>query len=462
MIDALETGFAHGGGQAHIWVIDEAIQRLEFNEKLQCNLCGETYGKVSANYFSFNSPSVLVRNVADSEIPLHPDMDLVIPNKNLSIKDGAIAVWETKIAEWERKRLFQYCRAQSIPLIAPITISPRTFKVPSRTEMGTGSAYVDGSDGSRARPTRCVRVFLARHRTPIQCSTCNGARLKPVSLQYELGDYNMHELSLMSLDRLGKFFAELELPADQEANGAVLKEITDRLQYLNDVGVGLLDPRPPLKTLSGGEVQRVNLTTAIGSGLVNTLYVLDEPSVGLHPRDNERLLDILERLRSNRNTVVVIEHDEAIVGRADHVVDMGPGPGESGGQVVYQGPPSGLRHMDTPSMTAKMLTHEASLRSIPKRRKPTDFISVEGARENNLKGVDAAFGKHVLNVVTGVSGSGKSTLVVDTLVRGIQRSRAVSRAGSHEAIVGSEGVDNVILIDQSPVGKHRDPALPPT
>ena len=172
-----------------------------------------------------------------------------------------------------------------------------------------------------------------------------------------MGEYRINELWSMSLTELEGFFQTLSLPAEhEEANKIVLKEIRDRLRYLVDVGVGYLTLNRPSKTLSGGEVQRVNLTTAIGSGLVNTLYVLDEPSVGLHPRDNERLMDNLERLRANRNTVVVIEHDEAIVGRADHIIDVGPGPGEQGGQVVYQGAPAGLATMKTPSTTARMLS----------------------------------------------------------------------------------------------------------
>ena len=243
-------------------------------------------------------------------------MDLVIPNRNLSIKEGVISVWESDIAEWERKRLYSYCRAQSIPMDRAYGDLPESVR--TAIEDGDGEEWFGVRGWFKWLESKTykmhVRVFLARHRAPVPCSSCNGARLKPVSLQYELGEYRINELWSMSLTELEGFFQTLSLPAEhEEANKIVLKEIRDRLRYLVDVGVGYLTLNRLSKTLSGGEVQRVNLTTAIGSGLVNTLYVLDEPSVGLHPRDNERLMDILERLRANRNTVVVIEHDEAIV-----------------------------------------------------------------------------------------------------------------------------------------------------
>ena len=457
LVEALETAFGHGGGTGNVWILEDDPLRLDFSEFYRCNTCDESYGKAVANHFSFNSPLGACETCRGFGNNLALDLDLIIPDKTLSIKAGAIVPWERDIAEWERKKLLKYCRTQSIPTDRPYGDLPQSVR--TAIEDGDGDwfgirGWFRWLEGKTYKMH--VRVFLSRYRTALRCTDCDGARLNPVSLQYELGGWNMATLSSKSIDELQSFFGKLKLSAEEEeANAIVLGEIKNRLRYLHEVGVGYLTLDRPSKTLSGGEVQRVNLTTAIGSALVNTLYVLDEPSVGLHPRDNERLLAILERLRANRNTVVVIEHDETIVRRADHVIDMGPGPGEKGGEVVYQGPPSGLLGARKESMTAKMLVDESYLLPIPSRRSPKGFVVIEGAKENNLKEVSASFGVGVLNVVTGVSGSGKSTLVVDTLVRGIQRERgqAVARAGEYQRIVGAEHFNKVILIDQSPVGK---------
>ncbi len=287
------------------------------------------------------------------------------------------------------------------------------------------------------------------------CATCKGARLRPESLAVTVGGLNIWEYTRFSARRALEWIGELELTETERAIARlVVREIAERLRFLDSVGIGYLSLERTATTLSGGEAQRIRLATQIGSSLVGVLYILDEPSIGLHQRDNEKLIETLERLRDLGNTVIVVEHDEGTIRAADHVVDLGPGAGEHGGEIVAEGTPKEIQRQPG-SLTGQFLSGERSIPLPEDRRSPRGEIVVRGARQHNLKGVDAEFPLGVFTAITGVSGSGKSTLVNEILYRALANRlhRARMRPGSHDRIEGVEQVDKIINIDQSPIGR---------
>ncbi|MGE5856457.1 MAG: excinuclease ABC subunit UvrA, partial [Syntrophaceae bacterium] len=381
-------------------------------------------------------------------------MDLVVPDPGKSIRDGAVKPW-TGIAKAEFEDLLDFCRRRRIPVTAPWRELPEEQK----------RLIVEGDDsfyGIRGffqwletkRYKLHVRVFLARYRGYHSCPACRGTRFQEDVLLWKIGGKNVAELYGMTVEAASQFVDGLSSGALDEASALLVSEVGKRLHYLIDVGLGYLTLERQSRTLSGGEVERVSLTKALGSSLVNTLFVLDEPTVGLHPRDSGRLLRILQALRDQGNTVVVVEHDPEIMAGADHIVDRGPGAGEKGGELLYSGSLKGL--MDAKdSPTGSYLSGAFRIPVPAQRRKPRAYVTVRGAAENNLKGIDAAIPLGVFTAITGVSGSGKSTLGVDILYRALRRQLGgvEERPGRHESIEGGGQVKDVILVDQPPIGK---------
>src|SRR5262249_40187935 len=299
-----------------------------------------------------------------------------------------------------------------------------------------------------------VRVLLSRYRAYTPCSACGGARLKPEALLWRIEGKNVHDMMLLPVERLRDFFDRLKLPAPlDEATDLLLTEIRARLRYVCEVGLGSLAPDRQSRTLSGGEVQRINLTTALGTSLVNALFVLDEPSIGLHPRDMGRVIGVMQRLRDAGNSLVVVEHDPQIMHEADRIMDMGPGPGERGGEIVFFGSPDELKASST--LTAEYLSgrKRAGAKPPPAAGRALQ-LEVLGAAEHNLKDIDVAIPLGRLACITGVSGSGKSTLVQDVLYPALRKAKGkpTEAPGKLRAVKGAEHIDDAIMVDQTPIG----------
>ncbi|MCA9669282.1 MAG: excinuclease ABC subunit UvrA [Myxococcales bacterium] len=483
---SVEQAMMRAGGQALVYLDGQREPRV-FSRGRHCPRCDTRYPAPLESHFSFNSPLGACETCNGFGAVIDLDLDLVIPDRSLSLDEGAVRCWNTERTEYERGELCGCAEYYGIATDKPwgkladderelLIEGDKRRAAPARLAKRVDEPY--GFFGIRGwfrwleRKTykMHVRVLLSRYRAYVPCEACGGARLNAHALKYTLGGLSLDALYAMSIGEARAFFDTLEL--DTESAGAckpVLTEVRERLRYLCDVGVDYLTLDRKSRTLSGGEVQRVNLTTAIGSALVNTLYVLDEPSIGLHARDNARLMAILERLRDNRNTIVVVEHDDAIIRRTDHVVDLGPGPGDRGGEVVYAGPTRGLARAKDRSLTARYLSRAALAptqaqwfvdddAATPKPRRPvngkTRRLSLSGARAHNLRGVDIEIPLERLTIISGVSGSGKSTLACDVLFRGLARLRGVptERPGEHDRIEGARYLSDVVLVDQSPVG----------
>jgi excinuclease ABC subunit A len=384
-------------------------------------------------------------------------MELVVPDSTKSINQGAIEPWSKPHYRSQLAELKRAARKNGIRLDVPwsdLTDEERKFVV-------DGQGEYEGIRGffrwlERKKYKVHVRVFLSRYRGYLACPDCGGARLRREARNVRVGGRTVDEVSALTVVNAQKFFAELQL-SEKEATVAdkVLREIRRRLSFLSDVGLDYLTLDRLSSTLSGGESQRINLATSLGSALVGTLYVLDEPSIGLHARDNQRLIDILQQLRDQGNTVLVVEHDEDMIRVADHIVDIGLGAGEQGGRVVYSGDMAGLLQ-ETRSLTAKYLRNELAIPvPSPRRRGTGQKIKLKGAAEHNLKGIDIDIPLNTITCVTGVSGSGKSTLVHDVLYAAIKRAKGDwdRRVGAYRDLAGLEYITDVTLVDQTPIGR---------
>src|SRR5216110_1980893 len=417
LVESLEQALRHGRGRAAVRLPDAGDRVERFSSALECAACGFAVRDPVPNLFSFNSPLGACETCRGFGRVIDVDLDLVIPDPRRSLAEGAIKPWSTKATGWERSELLKFCRRRGIPTGVPwAELSPAQHALVLE---GDGRGHYPGVRGwfrwLEGRTYRMhVRVFLSRFRSYTPCAACGGARVKPEALDFRVGGLTIAEVNRLPIGEAERFFARLGLPAGQteEVAGLILGEIRSRLRYLVEVGLEYLTLDRQSRTLSGGELERVDLTTAIGSSLVNTLYVLDEPSIGLHPRDSRRLVEILHRLRSNQNTIVVVEHDPEIIKETDYIIDLGPKAGEQGGQVMFAGSYDALLKNER-SLTAAYLSQRKTIPFPARNRKPLlqRSIKIKGARANNLKNIDVEIPLGMFVCITGVSGSGKSSLV---------------------------------------------------
>ncbi len=458
LTDSIETSYREGGGAAFAIVLEEAgANRLEFSERFECRTCGITYETPQPRLFSFNNPFGACPTCHGFGNIIELDMNLVVPDASKSINQGAIEPWSKPHYRAQLAELKRAARKTGIRLDAPwseLTDDERTLVV-------EGDGGYDGIRGffrwlERKKYKVHVRVFLSRYRGYLACPDCGGARLRREARDVRVGGRTIDAVSALTVREAQQFFAELELTEKESAVAdKVLREIRRRLSFLADVGLDYLTLDRLSSTLSGGESQRINLATSLGSALVGTLYVLDEPSIGLHSRDNRRLIDILQQLRDQGNTVLVVEHDEDMIRVADHVVDIGLGAGEQGGKVVYSGDYRGLLQ-ESRSLTAKYLRNELAIPiPHPRRKGLAQKIRLKGATEHNLKDIDIEVPLNALTCVTGVSGSGKSTLVHDVLYAAIKRAKGDwdRRVGAFRELQGLEYITDAVLVDQAPIGR---------
>ena len=461
LTDSIEIAYHEGGGTAFVIEVDQAgsgTTRHEFSEHFECRTCDLGYEVPQPRLFSFNNPFGACPTCHGFGNIIELDMNLVVPDPSRSVQQDAIEPWSKPHYRKKLADLKRAARVQKIRLDVPweeMSDQDRQFIIE-----GDGEGY-DGIRGFFRRLERKkykvhIRVFLSRYRGYLKCPDCAGTRLRPEARDVQVDGRTIDQICALTVSEGAVFFSNLAL--DDRENAIVervLNEIRKRLTFLGDVGLDYLTLDRLSSTLSGGEAQRINLATSLGSALVGTLYVLDEPSIGLHPRDNQRLIAILQRLRDQGNTVVVVEHDADMIRVADHVVDLGLGAGDHGGSVVFTGTFEELL-VQKRSLTAKYLRDELAIPIPQKRRKLREQkLRVFGASEHNLQDIDVEIPLNVLTCVTGVSGSGKSTLVHDVLYAGLKRIKGSwdKPIGAHRAIEGAELLDDVALIDQAPIGR---------
>jgi len=469
LLDSFETCFRAGDGRAvaHVPAKDgEAARDLPFSRGLTCPHCATRHAPPSPNLFSFNSPVGACETCSGFGRVTGIDWELVVPDVRKTLRRGAIRPLEVGSARKVRAKMRTWCRAADVSLDVPYgELAPETQHALLHGEGAWRGVAGFFKQRERKSYRIGVRVFLARYRGYPTCPDCGGSRLGDDGRAWRVGEHTLPEVLAMDVAAARAFFRALRPPAAlRPVTRVLLREVRTRLDSLDQVGLGYLGLDRPARTLSGGEVQRVNLTAAIGTHLVNTLFVLDEPSVGLHARDNARLIGILRALCDGGNTVVVVEHDPAILAAADHVIDMGPRAGEHGGEVVAVGTPAQVLRSKT-SLTAAWLSGRRSMPAPPDpeeaardgNAKDGPLVGVRGARAHNLRDVDLLVRCGEITVLSGVSGSGKSSLAHDTLYLGMARAlgRPEGTPGPHEAIVGEEHLDDVVLVGQAAAGRNR-------
>ena len=465
VMDAIDAALRFGQGRLAAYE-EKGVRPYLFSIALHCADCDIAYSEPTPAAFSFNSPLGACDTCRGFGRVIGVDYGLVIPDESKSLREGAIKPWQTPSFKECQTDLARYVKKRGVPMDLPW----REMAPEHRAWVLEGDA--DWESWKKSWPGKWygvgrffkwleskaykmhIRVLLSKYRAYTECTACGGARLKPDALLWRLGGRTIRELMLMPVGDVQRFFAALKLPAPlDEAADLLLGEIRTRLGYLGEVGLGYLTLDRQSRTLSGGEVQRINLTTALGTSLVNTLFVLDEPSIGLHPRDMGRVIEVMRRLRDAGNSLVVVEHDPQIMFAADRILDMGPGPGERGGEVVYFGSPAEMQGEGT--LTAEYLSGRRRAEAPRAPRKPEKFVDVLGATEHNLKDLDVAIPLQRLVCVTGVSGSGKSTLVQDVLYAALLKAKGkpTEAPGRHRALRGAEGIGEVVMVDQSQIGK---------
>lgn len=498
IVEDLEASLKHGQGHVTIYPLDEEghpRSPWKFSSEFHCADCTIPYQDPVPNLFSFNSPigaCVVCRGFGRT---IGIDYDLVVPDENKTLSQGAVRPWQTDSYRESQDDLIRFGRRRGIPTHVPWRDLPQDQK--RWVLEGEGSWEERKWYGVKRffnwLETKSykmhIRVLLSKYRSYDLCPECKGTRLKPEALLWRLGTQEdaarllppdlrftpasiprpseanrvqpgltLHDIMMLPIDRCRDFFSDLHLPTPlDEATDLLLKEIRSRLHYLVEVGLSYLTLDRQSRTLSGGEVQRINLTTALGTSLVNTLFVLDEPSIGLHARDMQRVIGVLHRLRNAGNSLIVVEHDPQVMLAADRIIDLGPGPGERGGRVVFFGTAGALLKSKR-SLTAKYLTGQKTLlNGVEKGPKPpaTSSLEILGAAENNLKNIDVRIPLNRLVCLTGVSGSGKSTLMQDVLYKALRKlkGRPVEAPGQHRVLHGHEEIQEIVLVDQSPIGK---------
>jgi excinuclease ABC subunit A len=453
LAESIEAAFREGEGRLAV-INADTNDIKQFTRFYEC--CGIRYEEPEPRFFSFNNPFGACPVCQGFGKTMGYEMDLIVPNPNLSLLDGAIAPWRTvKNSKYLRDLIRN--NENRIPLNIPFKdLSPEQV-----TLIKEGFKGFDGIDGFFKHLESKIykigiKILLSRYRGYTTCNACRGSRLRREALQVKIEDRSIHDIVTMSIERALIFFKLLQLTDYEKAVGQrIYDEIVKRLTFLNDVGLGYLTLDRLSSTLSGGETQRINLATSLGSALMGTLYVLDEPSIGLHPRDNSRLIKILKSLRDLGNTVLVVEHDAEMMEESDLIFDMGPRAGIHGGEIVASGTYEEIIKNEN-SLTGKYLSGKLSI-PVPKNRntQETESIRIIGARENNLKNVSVEFPLKKFVVVTGVSGSGKSTLVHDILYSGIVKINGGNppKLGKYDSIEGSRYIDEIEIVDQSPIGK---------
>jgi excinuclease ABC subunit A len=475
LAESVEQALAKSGGLVIAAIVDG--EERVFSENLACPNCGTGFEELEPAMFSFNSPQGACEECHGLGTSMEFDPDLIVPDPSLTLREGAIEPWGERQDGYYMQSLqsladyFDFSMdvpyADLDPEIRHIILNGTSVTIPL-THVGKNGGIWKHRGRFKGVIHNLSRIYdktesegtkdkIRRYISTNPCNACGGDRLKPASLAVLVAGNNIMEVTRMSVEEALRFFEKLETGLnDREYTIArlILKEIKARLGFLVDVGLDYLTLSRSASTLSGGEAQRIRLATQIGSSLMGVLYILDEPSIGLHQRDNLRLINTLKHLRDIGNTVLVVEHDEETILNSDHVVDMGPGAGIHGGEIVSQGAPSDIM-TDPASLTGKYLSRELEISVPATRRSPQGFIRLEGAAENNLKNIDVEFPVGVMVCVTGVSGSGKSTLVNETLNKVLAQklNRARERPGKYHSIEGLKAVDKVITIDQSPIGR---------
>ena len=461
LTEAIETAYREGGGEAFAVEAGSAQQeRHAFSERFECRPCGIAYEVPQPTLFSFNSPFGACPTCHGFGNVIELDMNLVVPDATKSIAQGAIEPWSKPHYRSHLADLKRAARRRDIRTTVPwseLSGEERRFVIEGD---GAGYAGIRGffTALEQKKYKVHVRVFLSRYRGYRACADCGGTRLRREARDVQICGRTVDEVSAFTVKAACRFFDDLTL-SDKDAAIAerVVREIRRRVGFLSGVGLDYLTLDRLSSTLSGGEAQRINLATSLGSSLVGTLYVLDEPSIGLHPRDNERLIRILGQLRDQGNTVLVVEHDADMIRAGDYVVDLGLGAGTRGGRVVYAGDRDGLAR-ETTSLTAKYLRGDLAIPIPAARRKrlpSSQALRVRGAAEHNLKGIDVEIPLNMVTCVTGVSGSGKSTLVHDVLYAAVKRSKGAwdKRVGRYAGIDGVELLNDIVLVDQTPIGR---------
>ena len=473
LAESVEAALKQADGLVLINLVEKK-QDLLYSEKLSCIVDGISYPEIAPNTFSFNSPQGACPTCDGLGGLLEFDPELIIPNKNMSIREGAIKPWAKRTSVHHYEQLHSIAESCGFDMNSPVKeLKPSQLKALLFGIGEEGSRAIFPRSSSRAACKSFEGIIpnlkrrydetdsfvtqweMEQYMNYQACPDCGGSRLRKESLAVRVAELNIADITKMSVKRSLEFFTDLSLTEKESIIAKrILKEIRERLGFMVHVGLDYLTLDRGAATLSGGEGQRIRLATQIGSSLVGVLYILDEPSIGLHQRDNRRLLDTLVRLRDLGNTVLVVEHDEETIRMADRVIDMGPGAGVHGGEVIAEGTPTEIQQ-NPRSLTGQYLAGTLTI-AVPKdRRRPEKFITVVSAVENNLKDLTVKFPLGVLTCVTGVSGSGKSTLVVDILYRALAQRiyRSTERAGKHGDIKGLEHIDKVIDIDQSPIGR---------
>ncbi|HEX2650444.1 MAG TPA: excinuclease ABC subunit UvrA [Burkholderiales bacterium] len=463
--DALEAALRFGQGKVNVYPENPADEGRpwRFSSDLHCADCDIHYSEPTPAAFSFNSPLGACDVCRGFGRVIGVDFGLVVPNEQLTLKSGAIRPWQSPSFKECQDDLAKYAKKRGIPLDVPFKdLSPShkswvlegedSWQSWRKSWPGTWYGVRRFFKWLESKAYKMhIRVLLSKYRAYTPCGGCQGTRLKPDAMLWRIEGKSIHDLMLLPLSSVKAFFEQQK--DENEATQLLLDEIRTRLRFLCDVGLGYLTLDRQSRTLSGGEVQRINLTTALGTSLVNTLFVLDEPSIGLHPRDMGRVIDVMQRLRDAGNSLVVVEHDPQIMFAADRILDVGPGPGERGGEIVFFGTPTELRAAST--LTAEYFSGRKKASLEQKRKLSGRKLQIVGASEHNLKGIDVEIPLDRLVCVTGVSGSGKSTLVQDVLYAALRKAKGkpTELPGAHQALKGADSIDDVVMVDQSPIGR---------
>ena len=453
IMDSVGQAFRFGRGHIDIWI--DGAAHMAFSSGLECPHCRIRYASPIPGLFSFNSPVGACETCRGFGRIIDIDLDLIIPDQKLSLDNGAIKPWGgAKDGKFEFQDLAEFCEKQDIPMDAPfssLTPDQQNVIIDGDTAYYGIRGFFKWMESRKYKMH--VRVFLSRYRSYNICPDCGGTRFKPDALLYRVEGRHIGEIYSMHVDQAIEFFQRLPVRKTDEASLLILGEIRNRLTYLKDVGLGYLALDRQSRTLSGGEVQRVSLASALGAQLVNTLYVLDEPSIGLHPRDSLRLVRILKQLRDLGNTLVVVEHDPEIIRHSDFLLDLGPGAGGDGGQIMYFGPTDQVHDC----LTGKYLKGECRIPMPDQRRSPENatWLKICGASEHNLKSVDVRIPLERFVCLTGVSGSGKSTLAGEILYKAAKRELGdpQGRPGVYRDIEGLDAIADVVMVDQQPIGR---------